>query len=43
MKYCVSTLVWTKAVSKVRKDAIVRQFESIDLGTKKPWIFKEKP
>jgi hypothetical protein len=32
---------WEAATcGKVRKDAIVKQFESLDLGIKKPWIFK---
>ncbi len=43
MKYWVSTFAWTKPCDKVRKDAIVRPFESTDLGMKKPWILKEKP
>lgn len=43
MTYWVSSIVWTKASDKVRKDAIMRQFKSIDLGMKKPWFLKEKP
>jgi hypothetical protein len=43
VKHWLSTFFWTKAFGKVRNDAIARQFESIDLGMKKPWIFKEKP